>query len=717
MKRRFPILAKVFILGIGVSILTAGTAVIISYLNQRQRSEETLINNIDNSLSQIEYVFTESSDSSIYLDSLTNIRNYVEGKYDKSVDKKLEDCASFEEFANYYIEKYPWIYPHDRYGLVFKEEADFKVQYYSVLNLLNYSQISSAGRSVFLSFTDNTNTMVMLADSRQTNIKLDHLDSFFHVPGSYYEIKDSDYFIDNQHEKHYGYILDGYRTRFTRIYKPGGSDTDADVLATIYIEYDLTQVEQDSLEILRKELLVLGFSSLALVGIYMLFSYLLFVRNINKLSAVSDEISQRLNNKNMNQAIVVPIRSNDEMKVLSDSLIEMQDAIINYVDIIHKEAEERERNNAELLVASKIQLDSLPKNIFEDNNVSLRSYIKTAKEVGGDFYDYFYLDDHHLVTLISDVSGKGIPASLFMMKGKELIKSALQSYTSLVTAINSVNNMLTKNNEELLFITSFIGIIDFKKNEIRYVNAGQEKPYIISKDGVHKLDGEANIVLGVEENYQFIEESHPFNKDDILFMFTDGLNESINKEREEFGYQRIEDNLKDIGDLSLDNVIERINHSLESFVGDEDQFDDVTMIIVKNKDKELSLHYDKKDYSIITEIVDEFNKSFPDLSEGTKAQTGIIVDETVNNLISYEKREDLVIDVVFKVTSDGLLIRFVSNGDDYDPFVNHQEKYLEEFHSEIKEGGFGLSIIKDFAKSYSYKYKENHSIIDIIIEQ
>ena len=715
MKRRFPILLKVAILGIGVSILTAGTALTVSYLNQRQRSEKTLIDNIDSSLDAAEYLFTDSPDATIYTASLKTSKNYIKTIYDADPEKRTEESfPSFEEFANYYAQLYPWIYPKDpHYGLISKEEADFKTAYYSILNLLQTYQLSSACRSAFLAYTDDQNRLVMMGDSRMEGIDHQRPSTFFHVPGSYYQIKDSDYFDDNQ-GTHFGYILAGYRTRFIQINDSNGGSLEP--IATLFIEYDLTGVETESRDIFLKELLVLVLSSLALIGIYVTFSYLLFVRNINKLSTVSGQIRERLNEKNMNEVIDIPVKSNDEMKDLSESFTDMQKAIINYVNIIHEETIEKERTNAELMVASKIQLDSLPTGVFEDKNASLRASIKTAKEVGGDFYDYFYLDDHRLAVLIADVSGKGIPASLFMMKGKELLKSAVQSYKTLVEAINGVNNILTKNNKELLFITSFIGVIDFSKNEIRYINAGQEKPYIVSNNKVCKLEGESNIVLGVEEGYNFKEEIHKFNKGDYLFMFTDGLNESINSSEEEFGYQRVEEALENTSDLSLDEVINKINSRFDAFTDSKEQFDDITLLITKFKDNELKLHYEKKDYEIISEIVDQFNDAYPFLKEETKASVGIIIDELVNNLISYEKREDLVIDIEFSLIEDGLKMRIISNGDDYDPFENHKEKYLEKFHSEIEEGGFGLSIIKDLSKSYSYKYINDHSIFEIIVK-
>ena len=719
MKRRFPILLKVILLGIGVSILTSGTAVTVSYFNQVNRGEQNLIDSIDNTLEAANDVFSDldGQNTLLYVEYLNDIRNYVQNIYINDTDKKtIDDFNTFDEFAAYYQTKYRWIYPHDpRFGLLEPGEAEFKLAYYTILNLLDNFQISSGSVSAFLSYEDVDKTLVFLADSRMDNSDRKAND-YFHVPGYYYHIKSSDYFVDSSHNKHMGCRLDGYLTRFIEIREPASTpDEPQRLIANLYIQYDLSKVHKQSLDVLYKELLIIGLSALALIAIYTAFSYLLFVKNINKLSKSSSEIRQRLVDKNMNEIVDIPIKSNDEMSVLKDSLIEMEKAIINYVDIIHKEAQEKERNNAELMVASKIQLDSLPPEKLEDKNASLRAFIKTAKEVGGDFYDYFYLDDHRLAVLISDVSGKGIPASLFMMKGKELIKSAVQSYKSLVEAVNGVNNMLVKNNEELLFITSFVAIIDFEKGEIKYVNAGHEKPYIVSKDKVIKLDGESNIMLGVEANYQFKQESHKFNEGDYLFLFTDGLNESINDSEEEFGYQRIEESLKDTGDSHLDDVINKLINNLDSFTGCREQFDDITMLAVKCKKNELHLRYEQKDYSIISDATDKFNEYFSFIADDKKASIGIIIDEIVNNYVSYEEREDLVIEVNFKLVDNDLEIVFSCNGNDYDPFKNHKEKFLETFHSEIELGGFGLSIVKDLSKSHKYHYKDGHSYIEIVV--
>lgn len=716
MKHRFPIFLKVIFLGIAVSILTAGTAITVSYFNHKKSNEANLINNIDNSLDEVEYLFNGSREHSDYLADLDSVKTYIEEIYNADPDhKKMDDFNTFDEYLDYYETLYPWIYPNQG-GVIglSKEMLEFKNAYYRVTSVLTNAQISSGCRAAYMAYLDDGNNLVMLSDSRIN--KPDPNDSFFQVPGSYYKIKDSDYYIDEQYTRHSGLMLSGYRTRYAKVFDINISGEKLDsTMAYVFIEYDLNSANETAYNIFLQELLVLGLSSLTLVLVYALFSYWFFARNISKLSTASEEIRKNLVEKKMDKITEVNVKAHDEIRALADSFNEMSREIVNYTAIIEQETLEKEKINAELDVASKIQLDALPSRNFDDGNVSIRAFIKTAKEVGGDFYDYLYLDDHRIAITISDVSGKGIPASLFMMKGKELIRSAVQTHATLVEAIKYVNTALARNNKELLFITSFIGIIDIEKHELKYINAGHEKPYIISNGKIIKLEGESNIPLGIDDTYVFVEGSHVFNKGDRLFMFTDGLNESINDKQEEFGYQRVEECLTNNASSSPDEVINKIIEGVNGFVACEEQFDDLTLLMIKENDGKLSLHYEKKDYSIIEDATDKFHANYPYLPAETKGSAGIILDEIINNLISYEKREDLVIDVNFQTTKKGLEIVVSSNGEDYDPFVNHKQKYLEKFDNDIEEGGFGTSLIKELSKSHSYEYKDGRSIIKVVL--
>ena len=408
------------------------------------------------------------------------------------------------------------------------------------------------------------------------------------------------------------------------------------------------------------------------------------------------------------------MNSRDEMKTLSESFLSLEKAVIDYVDLIEKETKEKEKINAELSVASKIQLEALPSRSKDEPRFQLEAYIQPAKEVGGDFYDYFFLDPNRLVLIVSDVSGKGIPASLFMMKGKELLKANLLSETSLVKAIEKTNDQLCLNNAENLFITSFVGIIDFTSNTMSYVNAGHEKPYLIRGKEVTRLDGECNFVLGGYPSFPYKEESLALKKGDILFLFTDGLNEAIDEKEEEFGYARIENSLAQSEGKSLSERIKAMEEALSSFAKDQEGFDDVTMLFFLVKEEEgLHLLYQEKDYEIIAKAMKEFELRFASLPADFKSEVGIILDEVINNFVTYEAKKTLCIGIDFTLVNDCLQIVFSNDGDPFDPLKDHEDKYIEAYDDNLALGGFGISLVKNLSSEISYDYVDGKNVLTI----
>ena len=727
---RFPILLKVILLGVITSFAASTVAIVVNYNNMINKEIRELDEAATGSLEFANTYFDDpdSSSDSQFLTSFAEIKKYVLNIYNILPDNptagdsrakvaKVEDYNTFsgykdektEQYINGYedefIRSFPYYYPE---GMSMSlDYQPFKQNLDNIYNvLLNISFYSDQNAFYAVKDPANPDRFIFLVDNRISTFARKNV--YYHCPGSHYDVKDTDNIFDIGHSYVKGYKLDKYTTRFVEI----NAKNDDDVLETIgyvFVEYDTASVVSSFKPTIINEILILTATSLVVIALYAVLSYLMFVRNIDKLNKFAINISNNLENKEQFEVVDLKIGSRDEIKTLGDSFVAMENQLVNYIDIIKNDAREKEKINAELEIASKIQLEALQSANFDDENVSIRSYIKAAKEVGGDFYDYFYIDENRLAVIISDVSGKGIPASLFMMKSKELMRSKLLLGDSLATAISEVNNTLSSNNEESLFVTSFIGVIDFEKEEIRYIDAGHEKPYIISKGKIIKLDEQSNFVLGGVSDFDYKEGKHEFHKGDMIFMFTDGLNESINESEEEFSYKRIEEVLEKTKDSSLEEHITIMKDELENFTKGQESFDDVTMVIVRFNDNKLTLSYDKKDPSIIEDAVSKFESKFAFVDSDRKSKVGIILDELLNNLISYEEREDLQIEVKFSFRNDVLGIEIVANGHDYDPFSNNKEKYLEEFSHEVEEGGFGVTLVKTFAKKTSYSYKNNKS--------
>lgn len=709
---KFSIKFKIVALGAVLSLLVTASAIIFANVEYRRREENNYVNSINAWFDEKSSDFARDDEDSYYK-TIEDTKAYILEQYALYPDEPKED-ESLADKKLFYKNIFKQLYAIENFGMypMSDDERAFRANYSEFTYFLSDTKNATKAEKTFIAFLTDDNQLFYMGD--EYSYKKDKKDENGNVlvpedilfPGSRVHNFQNEMILNGNY---YDCTIDGELHRVMPI-----SDGEKNI-AYIFIQYNFDAVYHDVNSLITVEIIVLSITSVLMILAYALGAHFLFLRNVSKLTKTTSAFNDDLSTGKELEKKDPQIHTHDELNELSNSFIKLEEGIIEYVGLIQQEAREKERASAELSVATNIQLSALPNRVYDDKNVTIRSFIKSAKEVGGDFYDYFYLDDHRLAIIISDVSGKGIPAALFMMKSKELIKSAIRANDNLVDAAKEVNTMLVNNNKEGLFVTSFLGVIDFSNNTITYVNAGHEKPYIVSNKKVTKLDGESNFVMGGEEGFEYKQESHAFKKGEFIFLFTDGLNESINKEQEEFSYARIEQTLEDNKNVSLDQVINAMNANLEAFVGEEEQFDDVTMLVVKFRDESLHLSYDKKDYDIIPTIVDHFEESFAYLPVECRASAGIVVDELVNNLITYEKREDLTIDVDFKANKKDLTIMISSNGDDYNPFANHQEKYEEEFKLDMAPGGFGLSLIKNFAKSWDYKYQDHHSIVTVVI--
>ena len=701
---RFPIKFKVVALGAVLSILVSSAALIMGYTEYLNRSKANQLNDIDEQLTILKTNLTTGGSSKTLNSTLNNVATYMKAQYALYPDEP-EEGLSYDELKEFYMNRFKFLYAIEDMGMYFMPESErrFREAYENFIDYLTDLQNATESVTAYVGYVVDDTFFYMGDDcAYRGKAKIMH-----YLPGSRYHNFNPEFVPSGDY---YDVTLDD---KLNKVYI---HETDNGNNYYFFLEYNFNKVIADTNSLLRVEIIALSITSVLMIIAYAVGAHILLLRNVNKLTKSAEEFTENVKSSSKIEVKDPKVKSRDEMKSLSNSFVALEESIVNYIDVIQKETLEKERMNVELNVANNIQLSALPNKIYTDDNVSIRASIKSAKEVGGDFYDYFYLDKNRLVVVISDVSGKGIPAALFMMKSKELIKSAIHSNDNLVDAVTEVNKTLVWNDKESLFVTSFIGVIDFSKNIITYVNAGHEKPYIITNKGIIKLDGESNFVMGGEEDFVYKQESHKFNKGESLFLFTDGLNESINSNREEFSYSRIEETLEANKDQPSIKILNNMSKALEEFVGEEEQFDDVTMLVIKNNDHKLHMSYNKKEYEIIDDIVDTFNMNFSTLPTETRSAAGVIIDEVINNLISYETREDLEIDLDFEATKKELNIVISCNGHDYNPFENHKEKYLEEYKDDIEEGGLGISIIKDLAEKYSYKYENNRSILSFSVK-
>ena len=243
------------------------------------------------------------------------------------------------------------------------------------------------------------------------------------------------------------------------------------------------------------------------------------------------------------------------------------------------------KTQAELNVARNIQHDMLPC-IFpafpERNEFDIYATMDPAKEVGGDFYDFFLVDDHHLAIVISDVSGKGVPAALFMVIAKTLIKNQTQPGVPLGEVFTRVNDQLCENNGEGMFVTSFMGVLDLNTRELTFVNAGHNPPLLCRKGGGFEfLKTKPGFVLAGLENMVYKEDSIQLGAGDRIFLYTDGVTEAINSSTELYGDDRLVAALNQDVNLSPEQLLAAVKTSMDAFTAGAEQFDDITMLALE----------------------------------------------------------------------------------------------------------------------------------------
>lgn len=284
----------------------------------------------------------------------------------------------------------------------------------------------------------------------------------------------------------------------------------------------------------------------------------------------------------------VDVESTDEIGGLAAAFNKMLDDLNDHIRQLTEVTAEKERIGAELDIATHIQSSMLPCIFpaFPDRpEVDIYASMDPAKEVGGDFYDFFMVDDTHLAIVMADVSGKGVPAALFMVIGKTLIKDHTTPGRDLGEVFMEVNKLLCEGNGEELFITAFEGVLDLETGQFDFVNAGHEMPFIRRKGKYTPEKIRAGFVLAGMDMTRYKMGSLQMEPGDAIFQYTDGVTEATNAHNELYGMERLEAVLNKYADAAPDALLPAVKADIDAFVGDAPQFDDITMLCLEYKER------------------------------------------------------------------------------------------------------------------------------------
>lgn len=325
-------------------------------------------------------------------------------------------------------------------------------------------------------------------------------------------------------------------------------------------------------------LTVLLICTLTIVGIL----FLVLRRNINEPISKLTGIARRISQGDWDETIQLDKPS--ELAQLAAAFNKMKTDIKTHLTALAKISGEKEKLESELAIAKDIQSSALPTDFPQGENFQLIASMTPAREVGGDFYDFFPIDDKHYAFVIADVSGKGITAALYMMSAKTAIKNMLQAGYSIEDAVNKANNTLC-DNQAGMFVTAFIGILNLENGQVQYVNAGHCPPLHKTGNNYEYIKINRNIILGVKFDYKYESKMFVLQNHDRLFLYTDGITEAQNENYKMFGEERLHKALNQ-KELNLSATLDHVYKSIKKFVKKAPQSDDITMLILEFRNKE-----------------------------------------------------------------------------------------------------------------------------------
>lgn len=380
--------------------------------------------------------------------------------------------------------------------------------------------------------------------------------------------------------------------------------------------------------------------------------------------------------------------------------------------------------NKELGLATNIQKHMLP-SIFpafpERKEFDIYALMNPAKEVGGDFYDFFLIDETHLGIVMADVSDKGVPAALFMMASKIMIQNYAMMGYSPKEVLSRANKQICSNNQDEMFVTVWLGILDLNTGLLVASNGGHEKPIIKKPNGSFEiLNDKHNFVVGFFADAPYSEYQIQLEKGSKLFVYTDGIPES-NNGNEQFGMNRTLDSLNKYKDLSTKEICDNLLHDIREFRGEANQFDDVTMLCLEYEG------CDSKSYSVTIPA------DVAHISNGIKPITNLLqeigvehkivykielaLDELLTNVASYAYPPDVAgeIEIQYEIVDSPnrmISISIIDEGKEFDP-LSLEEPDISLSSEDRAIGGLGLFIVKNTMDEMKYDRKNNKNVLTI----
>jgi len=372
---------------------------------------------------------------------------------------------------------------------------------------------------------------------------------------------------------------------------------------------------------------------------------------------------------------------------------------------------------AELNMAAEIQRSALPDPSFSTPDGAFRILAEEipAREVGGDFYDYFMVNSHILAVAIADVSDKGAPAAMFMMSAKKAIRCAVQCCQSLATSIELANRLICQDNQSGMFLTLWLGLIDTRSGEGKYINAGHPSPLVHHRDGtVTVLDNEPDLFLGNFPEFTPTVNLFHLEQGDTLLLYTDGLTDAMNTAGESFGADRLTDTLRTV-DTTAEQAVHAVMSATQDFSGAQEQFDDMTLLALQCSRLESATErvFDTSaNGSGTKQIIDGVDALLRTLNcpDETRRNMAVVVDELCANISDYAyDGADGPLRVEATGGSNYIILRFIDSGLAFDPLQHSDPVFTEQ----PIIGGLGIYFVRNLVDDITYLRQEGQNILTL----
>ena len=445
------------------------------------------------------------------------------------------------------------------------------------------------------------------------------------------------------------------------------------------------------------------------------FIYILIKRVIiNNLKKINDTLG-RITEGDLN--VTVDVRSNEEFSSLSDDINSTVSTLKRYI------AEAAARIDKELEYAKQIQLSALPTNFPKDEEHSIYAKMIAAKEVGGDFYDFYKLNDTTVAFLAADVSGKGIPAAMFMMTAKTILKDLAESGMAVNDIFTKANEKLCENNEADMFVTAWMGILDLQTGNMKYANAGHNPPLLKRADGSFAyLRSRAGFVLAGIEGFHYRDNELQLQAGDRLFLYTDGVPEATNAGTELYGEDRLLTFMNQNAAVPATELLPALKADIDAFVGDAPQFDDITMLMFDYKPCKGGVQMTSKTFpaktALLADVLGFVEQTLESYECSMKNQTAIClaIEEVFVNVANYAYAEgdgDVTLEIGFDEAGRDVTFRLIDQGVPFDP-LQKPDPDITLSIEERQVGGLGIFIVKKTMDTVVYSYEGGKNILTMI---